>query len=115
VKNLVRNIILGSTATLMASTAAFAATPEWTTKVRLLLASKQDYPNAAQMRGDEGTAKVKLDIGADGSVAAIALVQPSGSSLLDKEALAIAKRVGTFPVPPGGATSVVVPLTWKLQ
>ena len=55
-------------------------------------------------KADEGrTAKVKLDVSDDGSVAAVSIVQPSGSSLLDKEALAAIKRVGTFPAPPGGA------------
>jgi periplasmic protein TonB len=112
----IRNVVLGVAAALtMASTGFAAATPEWTAQVRKLLASKQDYPNAAQMRGDEGTAKLKLDVAADGSVAAASLVQPSGSSLLDKEALAVVKRVGTFPAPPGGSASVVIPLTWKMQ
>lgn len=111
-----RNVVLGMAAALLSSSVVFAAaTPEWTSKVRVLLASKQDYPRAAQMRGDEGTAKIKLDISADGSVAAVDLVQPSGSALLDKEALAIAKKVGTFPAPPGGSASVVVPLTWKMD
>lgn len=92
-----------------------AATPEWTAKVRQLLAAKQEYPRAAQMRGDEGTAKVKLDVAADGSVAAVELVQPSGSSALDREALSVPKKVGAFPAPPGGAVSLVVPLTWKMM
>ena len=83
--------------------------------VRKLLASKQDYPRAAQMRGDEGTAKIKLDIATDGSVAAVALVQPSGSAVLDREALALVRRVGAFPLPPGGSASLVVPLTWKMN
>lgn len=99
-----------------ASAPAFAApTPEWTGKVRQLLAAKQDYPRAAQVRGDEGTAKLKIDIAADGSLAAVALVQPTGSATLDKEALAVARKVGAFPPPPGGAASVVVPLTWKMM
>ncbi|MGC6330436.1 energy transducer TonB [Rhizorhabdus sp. FW153] len=111
-----RNLLIGLTAaTMVAGAANAAATPEWTARIRQMIASKQDYPNAAQMRGDEGTAKVKLDVSDDGSVAAASIVQPSGSALLDKEALAAIKRVGNFPAPPGGAVSVVVPLTWKLQ
>lgn len=113
--NRMRNLVLGMAAMALSTSVYAAATPEWTGKVRQLLASKQDYPRAAQMRGDEGTAKIKLDIAADGSVAAVDLVQPSGSALLDKEALAVAKKVGTFPAPPGGSASVVVPLTWKMD
>jgi len=116
VTNRMRNLVVGMTAALLSSSACYAAaTPEWTSKVRQLLAAKQDYPRAAQMRGDEGTAKIKLDVAADGSVAAVDLVQPSGSSLLDKEALALAKKVGAFPAPPGGSASIVVPLTWKMN
>jgi protein TonB len=33
-----------------------------------IIASKQTYPSTAQMRGEEGTAKVKVYIGADGAV-----------------------------------------------
>lgn len=115
-KTLMRNAVLAIAGAALFSGAAFAApTPEWTNKVRQLLASKQDYPRAAQMRGDEGTAKVKLDVAADGSIAAIELVQPTGSSTLDREALAVPKKVGTFPAPPGGPASIVVPLTWKMM
>src|SRR3546814_3970253 len=62
---------------------------------------------AAQMRGDEGTAKVKVNVTADGSIGSVELVAPSGSSVLDREALALPAKVGKFPPPPGGAASVV--------
>ncbi|SDC23860.1 protein TonB [Sphingomonas sp. YR710] len=111
-----RNLAIALAGIALATGPAFAAaTPEWTAKVRQLLAAKQEYPRAAQMRGDEGTAKVKLDVAADGSVAGVELVQPSGSSALDREALAVPKKVGAFPAPPGGAASLVVPLTWKMM
>ncbi|TZG26172.1 energy transducer TonB [Sphingomonas montanisoli] len=98
------------------ATPAFAApSPEWTGKVRQMLAAKQDYPRAAQVRGDEGTAKLKIDVAADGSLAAVALVQPTGSATLDREAIAVARKVGAFPPPPGGPASVIVPLTWKMM
>ena len=114
--NSVRNLVLGAAGMMLSASACFAAaTPDWTLQVRKLLASKQDYPRAAQMRGDEGTAKIKLDIATDGSVAAVALVQPSGSAVLDREALALVRRVGAFPLPPGGSASLVVPLTWKMN
>lgn len=114
--NPLRNLVLGLAATLLSASACYAAaTPDWTLKVRQLLASKQSYPAAAQMRGDEGTAKIKLEITTDGSIAAVSLVEPSGSAVLDREALAVAKRVGSFPLPPGGSASLVVPLTWKLN
>lgn len=93
---------------------ATAQTPDWQRQVARLLASKQTYPRAAQMRGDEGTAKIKVYVGADGSVQKTEMVAPSGSSVLDREALGLPAKAGKFPAPPGGATSVVLPLTWKL-
>ena len=111
-----RNFILGVTAALLATSPVFAAaTPEWTAKARQLIAAKQDYPRSAQMRGDEGTAKIKIVVGADGAVASVDLVQPSGSPVLDKEALAVPRKVGTFPAPPGGGAEITVPLTWKMM
>ena len=97
------------------STPAFAQSADWQRTVAKMVASKQTYPRAAQMRGDEGTAKVKLTVSADGSVANVELLAPSGSSVLDREALALPAKVGKFPAPAGGTASVVLPLTWKLM
>lgn len=106
-----RNLV-GAVAVLALSSPAFAQS--WQQQVAKIVASKQTYPRTAQMRGEEGTAKVKVYIGADGSVQKAELVAPSGSAALDKEALALPTKVGTLPAPPGGATTLVLPLTWKL-
>ena len=42
------------------STPAFAQPAAWQQAVARQIASKQTYPRAAQMRGDEGTVKVKV-------------------------------------------------------
>lgn len=97
------------------STAAYAENPAWRSAVMKLIASKQSYPPAAEMRGDEGTAQVKLTIGAGGELTEVELVQKTGSLVLDREAVALPKRVGTFPAPPGGATTTTVPMVWRLQ
>jgi protein TonB len=113
---LIRNAVLATILAAWASSAVLAAPPpEWIAKIRQLLAAKQEYPRAAQMRGDEGTARVKLTVAADGSIGEIELVQPTGSSTLDREALAVAHKVGAFPAPPGGAATIVIPLTWKMM
>ncbi len=94
---------------------AFAQSAAWQQQVARLVAAKQTYPRAAQMRGDEGTARVKVYVSASGAIEKTELAAPSGSSVLDREALSLPSKVGTFPAPPGGATSVVLPLTWKLM
>ncbi|MDQ4420894.1 energy transducer TonB [Sphingobium sp. DEHP117] len=97
------------------ATPAFAQPAAWQQAVARAIASKQTYPRAAQMRGDEGTVKVKVYVSATGAVEKTELVAPSGSSVLDREALALPTKVGTLPAPPGGAAAVVLPLTYKLM
>ncbi|BEV01887.1 energy transducer TonB [Novosphingobium olei] len=93
---------------------AAAQPAAWIAQVARAIAAKQTYPRTAQMRGEEGTARVKVFISASGAVEKTELVAPSGSSTLDREALALPSRAGTLPPPPGGATTVTVPITWKL-
>lgn len=102
------------TALSMTLTPVFAQSPDWQRQVSRIIASKQTYPRTAQMRGEEGTAKVKVYVGSGGAIERTELVAPSGSSTLDKEALAMPTRAGSVPPPPGGATTLIVPVTWKL-
>lgn len=111
---LIAKFVVTVTALSMTATAAFAQAADWQRQVARIIASKQTYPRAAQMRGEEGTARVKVFVGAGGSIERTELVAPSGSSTLDKEALAMPTRAGAVPPPPGGATAIVVPVTWKL-
>lgn len=108
------NLGLGLAALALAAAPAFGQSADWQKQVSRIIASKQTYPRTAQMRGEEGTARVKVYVGAGGNIERTELVAPSGSATLDKEALAMPTRAGSVPPPPGGATSVVVPVTWKL-
>jgi len=111
---LIGKFALGLTVLAMTTTAAFAQAADWQRQVSRIIASKQTYPRSAQMRGEEGTARVKIFVGASGAIERTELVAPSGSATLDKEALSMPTRAGSVPPPPGGATALVVPLTWKL-
>lgn len=91
-----------------------ALADDWLATVKRTVASKQNYPRTAQMRGEEGTAKVKVYLSASGQIEKAELVNSSGSSVLDKEAVAMMSRIGNLPAPPAGTSSVVLPLTWKL-
>jgi len=99
---------------VLLSTSASAQSSDWNRSVTNLFAAKQSYPSTAQMRGEEGTARVKVYIGADGSVQKAELVAGSGSAILDKEALSVPTKVGHVPAPPAGPTTLTVPMTWKL-
>ena len=113
-KSLSSKCALGMATLAALATPVLADSADWPHQVARLIAAKQSYPRTAQMRGEEGTAKVRIFVGADGSVQKTELVAPSGSQILDKEAMALPTKAGTLPAPPGGATSVTLPLTWKL-
>lgn len=113
-KSVSKTIILGAAAAIALTAPAFAQSADWSKQVARVIASKQTYPRTAQMRGEEGTAKVKVFVGADGSIEKTELVASSGSQTLDREALALPAKAGSLPAPAGGATSVVLPFTWKL-
>jgi len=93
---------------------AHAQSADWIKVVTRTIAAKQTYPKAAQARGEQGTAKVKIYVAASGAVERAELISASGSTALDREALALPSRTGSVPPPPGGATTVTVPITWKL-
>ena len=109
-----RTLALGLVAAACIATPAFAESADWMKQVARTIAAKQTYPKAAQARGEQGTAKVKIYVAASGAVERAELIAPSGSTTLDREALALPSRTGSVPPPPGGATSVTVPITWKL-
>jgi protein TonB len=111
---LLKVLSLGIAGAMVMALPAHAESPDWVKQVTHLFASKQTYPSTAQMRGEEGTAKVKVYIGPDGSVQKAELVAGSGSAILDKEAISVPTKVGKVPAPAAGATTLVVPMTWKL-
>ena len=104
----------GLVAVACLSSPAHAQSADWIKQVTRTIAAKQVYPRAAQARGELGTARVKIYVAASGTVERAELVSPSGSTTLDREALALPSRTGSVPPPPGGATTVTVPITWKL-
>jgi periplasmic protein TonB len=87
----------------------------WNKQVVSLVIKAQTYPRAAQMRKEQGTAKVRVAVGASGAIDKVELAQSSGSDILDKEAQKMMEKIGNFPAPAGGATTLVVPITWVLD
>jgi protein TonB len=79
----------------------------------------QNYPLIAKRRFWEGTAQVRLIIGADGKVTRIELGKGTGREVLDKEALEMVRRASPLPLPPqelrGRELAVTVPIAFRLQ
>jgi protein TonB len=67
-------------------------------------------PSAVNANGESGRAVLAFTVTAAGAVVGAHISRSSGSSLLDREALGIAHRLGRLPPPPNGATAVAVPV-----
>lgn len=94
---------------------AQAADPGWKRKVSQLITANYSYPRSAQVRGEQGDAKIKISFSPAGKVVSVDLVQSSGSAILDREAVRIPTKVGSFPAPPGGAAQLVFPISWRIN
>ncbi|WP_333835966.1 energy transducer TonB family protein [Novosphingobium sp.] len=94
---------------------ASAQGTDWSRQVTRIIAAKQSYPLSAQKRGEEGTARIRVYVNASGVVEKTELLGGSGSAALDREAMALPRRAGTLPPPPGGPRSLTLPITWRLM
>jgi periplasmic protein TonB len=70
----------------------------WRKKIAAQLVGKGVFPPEAS--GQSGTAKVMFAIDREGKLIARALMESSGSELLDTAALTMIERAGPFPTPP---------------
>lgn len=116
--NILRIAVLAVTGLtgLSAAAAANVSDPGWTRKVSQLVSANYSYPRSAQLRGEQGSAKIKVAISGTGKVMSVSLVQSSGSAILDREAIRIPTKIGTFPAPPTHNTiEVTFPITFRLE
>lgn len=103
-------------AVLGSATPAQAADPAFEAKIFKLVTAFYSYPRSAELRQEQGRARVRIVISASGKPTSIELVESTGSQILDREALRIPSRVGTFPTPPGGSSyTVIVPIRWQIS
>lgn len=101
---------------LVAGGPAHAIDPAWQKKVGQLIGANFSYPRSAQLRGEQGSAKIKVAISGAGKVLSVDLVQSSGSAILDREAVRIPMKVNNYPAPPNGATTnIVFPISWRIS
>jgi protein TonB len=117
---IVMNSVKGVFGLLAALAALAAAGPAhangWGDKVAQMIGAQYSYPRSAQIRGDQGTAKIRVSVSADGKITNVELVQPTGSEILDREAVRMPSKLGQLPPPPGAKpAALIVPITWKLS
>jgi protein TonB len=95
---------------------AAAADSGWQGKVAQLIKANYSYPRSAQLRGEQGQAKIRIAFSGAGKVLSVDLVQSTGSAILDREAVRIPKKVSSYPAPPSGAnTDIVFPISWRIE
>jgi protein TonB len=88
----------------------------WSRKVSQMITANYNYPRSAQLRHEQGSAKIKIAISGTGKVLSVNLVQSSGSAILDREAVRIPMKVGSFPAPPTHSnTELVFPITFRID
>lgn len=85
-----------------------AAQATWRGAIGTHLIHHRRYPAEARAQGQQGVAKVRVTIDADGHVLGRDLVESSGRAALDGEALAMMKRADPFPRPPPGMSTPLV-------
>lgn len=96
-----------------------AATENYAAILHAWLLRFRDYPQAARLRRQEGTAQIALTLDSSGRLLQARLHASSGSGLLDRAALAMAERAAPYPppqFPPGTLrTTYIVPVRYALQ
>jgi protein TonB len=97
------------------TTSAAAAADGWSASVARLIARNQSYPRSAQIRGEEGTTRLKISIMPDGRIAGVELAASSGSAILDREAQTVVSGIGKLPPPPAGVKNLTIPIVWRLN
>ncbi len=95
---------------------AHAVDPAWAKKVGQIISANYAYPRSAVLRGEQGSARVKIAFSGAGKILSVDLVKSTGSAILDREAIRIPRKVDTYPAPPTGSnTEAVFPITWQID
>jgi protein TonB len=93
------------------------AVPSWRSQLVARLERYKRYPSEA--RGDNGTTQVAFRVDRSGGVHNARIARSSGSSLLDRETLALLERAQPMPAPPPEASdadlSVVAPVRYNMR
>jgi periplasmic protein TonB len=95
------------------------AMPNWRSQLVSRLERYKRYPSEAQSRGEAGVAQLAFSIDRSGGVHNARIVRSSGSTLLDRETLALVERAQPLPPPPpeasGSQIAVVVPIRYNAR
>lgn len=92
---------------------------DWRRDVAKVVVKKQKYPRSAISRNIEGSAKIKVTIARDGSLAGYEISEATGESILDRQLDKIMTSVDALPTPPAAAgdadLTFIIPIVWRLS
>jgi periplasmic protein TonB len=95
------------------------ALPNWRSALVAVIERHKHYPAQALARGEQGVAQVAFSVDRRGGLHDARIVRSSGSSVLDRDALAWLRRAEPLPPPPpeirGARISVTVPLRYDIR
>jgi protein TonB len=95
------------------------ALPNWTSQLVARLERYKRYPPEAHSRSVHGEAQLAFSVDRKGGVHSARIARSSGSSLLDRETLALVERAAPMPPPPpevaGAQIPIVVPVRYNTQ
>ncbi|MGC9313579.1 MAG: TonB family protein, partial [Sediminispirochaetaceae bacterium] len=83
--------------------------------IRELIEDRKRYPEAARRRGEEGAVELRLAVDPDGRLRDCTLYQPSGSTILDRDAVRLVQSI--FPIEESidGELSTLVRIDYSLR
>lgn len=101
------------------SAAAARAQATWYNTLAAHLNRYKRYPMQARAHNIEGVVKIEFTLDRSGQVVSSRILQSSGSSFLDEEAMAMIRRAAPLPAPPqqvpGTALSLAVPIKFRAK
>jgi protein TonB len=99
--------------------AAARARASWEKALVSHLNRYKRYPRSARARGIRGDVRVRFTLDRTGQVTGATVVESSGYSALDDEALAVLRRASPMPAPPeqigGAAFDMVLPIQFRIR
>jgi periplasmic protein TonB len=90
---------------------------EWLGELRRRIEQSKYYPGAARYSREAGTVRVRVEIGADGTIGEVQILDNTGSALLAEGARGILRRAAASPLGTNTlpeAFRVEVPITYRL-
>ncbi|MDY7026903.1 MAG: TonB family protein [Spirochaetota bacterium] len=83
--------------------------------IRELIEARKRYPEAARRRGEEGAVELRLAVDPDGRLRDCTLYRPSGSTILDRDAVKLVQSI--FPIEESidGELSTLVKIDYSLH